>query len=91
MSVDVIIFTMNGCGHCHDLKKELNKLKISFNEIDISNNKKIWDQVIQQTGDNVVPTIYITEKNTDKGVVFIPGKDFNNKDEGINLIKKYIL
>ena len=70
---------------------ELNKLKISFNEIEISDNKKVWDQVIQQTGDNVVPTIYITEKNTDKGVVFIPGKDFNNKDEGINLIKKYIL
>ena len=91
MSVNVILFTMNGCDHCQDLKKELNKLKISFNEIEISNNKKVWDQVVQQTGDNVVPTIYITKENTGEGVVFIPGKDFNNRDEGIDLIKKYIL
>ena len=91
MSNNIVLFTMNGCGHCHDLKKELNELQISFNEIEISQNKKVWDQVVEQTKQNVIPTIYITKENTDEGLVFIPGKDFNNRDEGIEIIKKYTL
>ncbi len=91
MSSSVILFTMDGCGHCVELKNRLNELKIPFNEIEINQNRKVWNQVIEQTGDNVVPTIYITEENTDKGVVFIPGKDFNNRDEGVKIIKKYVL
>ena len=72
-------------------KKELNELQISFNEIEISQNKKVWNQVVEQTKQNVIPTIYITKENTDEGLVFIPGKDFNNRDEGIEIIKKYTL
>jgi glutaredoxin-related protein len=29
---------MDDCGHCINLKKELNELKISFNEIEINRN-----------------------------------------------------
>ena len=91
MSNKVILFTMNSCVHCEDLKRRLNKLKLPYNEIEISQNKKIWDKVIEQTGNNVVPTIYITEENSDKGLIFMAGNDFNNRDEGIEIIKKYIL
>ena len=51
----------------------------------------MWNQVVEQTKQNVIPTIYITKENTDEGLVFIPGKDFNNRDEGIEIIKKYTL
>jgi len=91
MSNNIVLFTMDGCGHCYDLKKELNELQIPFDEIEINQNKNVWDQVVKQTKENVIPTIYITEENTDEGLVFIPGKDFNNRDEGIEIIKKYTL
>jgi len=91
MSNSIVLFTMDDCGHCINLKKELNELKISFNEIEINKNKKIWDQVVNQTGHNVIPTIYIRRENSDEGPVFVPGKDFESQDEAIKIIKKYIL
>ena len=91
MSNSLVLFTMDGCGHCNDLKIALNELQIPFNEIEVNQNKNVWDQVVEQTKENVVPTIYISKENTDEGIVFIPGKDFNNRDEGIEIIKKYIL
>lgn len=91
MNKNIVLFTMDNCGHCVSLKKKLNELKILFNEIEINHNKQIWDQVVQQTGHNVVPTIFIRRENTDDGEVYIPGKDFNSRDEAIKIIKKNIL
>jgi len=91
MSNSIVLFTMNGCEHCYDLKKELNDLQIPYKEIEINQNKKIWDQVVEQTKQNIIPTIFITKENTDEGIVFIPGKDFNNRDEAVKMIKKYTL
>jgi glutaredoxin len=30
---DIIIFTLNGCGHCVELKKSLIELEIDYTEI----------------------------------------------------------
>jgi glutaredoxin len=91
METNIILFTMDGCGHCYDLKNKLNEEQILFNEIEINKNKHIWDQVVDQTGHNVVPTLFLRIENTDDGEVFIPGKDFNNRDEAVEIVKKYIL
>ena len=61
-----------------------------YSEIEISNNQSIWDQVVEQTGHNLLPTIYITQDDSDEGMVFVPGRDHKNEDEAIQIVEKYI-
>jgi glutaredoxin len=90
MSSEVVVFTLNGCSHCIDLKEKLNDVSIPFIEIEITNNQKLWDKVVNQTGHNVLPTIFIKKENTDTGPVLIAGKDFNNVNEVIPKIKIHL-
>ena len=82
---------MGGCIHCTSLKARLKTMSVPYSEIDINQNENLWKQVVEQTGHNVVPTIYISEEDSDTGEVFVPGRDHNNEDEAIEIIKKYIL
>ena len=90
MSNNVIVFTLNGCGHCVELKKELKKQQITFNEIEISNNKEIWDKVVEQTGHNSLPTVFISLDGSDEGPVYVPGRDYDSRDDLIKKIKIYV-
>jgi glutaredoxin len=78
MANTIIIFTLKGCGHCTELKKGLTELTIPFNEI------------IKQTGHNSLPTVFIGLEGKENGPVFVPERDFKDKDEIIEIIKKYI-
>ena len=72
MSNLIIVFTLAGCHHCVELKKKLNKHNIKFNEIEVTNNPQIWDRVVEQTGFNALPTVYVALDEGDEGPVFIP-------------------
>lgn len=86
----IVIFTLNGCSHCKSLKKRLEQLEINFVEIEITQNKEIWDQVVQQTGHNVLPTVFIKSENGDDGPVYVPGRDYTSEDHIIKIIQKHI-
>lgn len=85
----VILFTLNSCGRCVTLKEALNEFKIPFEEYEVGANPEIWQQVIDQTGNTFVPTVFLTgsnEMNTEvEGFIFVPGKDF---DTDYDLIQK---
>jgi glutaredoxin len=86
----IIIFTLNGCGHCSVLKGELHNEGIEYTEIEVSKSKEIWDQVVKQTGHNSLPTVFISLNGEDDGPVFVPGRDYRDKDEIVKIIKTYI-
>lgn len=90
MSDTVILFTLNNCIHCKSLKKRLKNESIHFLEIEINDNQKIWDEVVNQTGHNSLPTIFIRKKNTETGFVYVAGIDFTSDEEGLNVIKQHI-
>lgn len=90
MGNEVIIFTLNGCSHCDELKENLTELSIPFHDIEITKNKKIWDKVVSQTGFNVLPTVFIPTDNDGNGNLYIPGRDFQDKNDIIEKIKSYI-
>ena len=90
MSNSIVLFTLKGCDHCNDLKTRLNKLNIQYQEIEINQNKELWNQVVSQTGHNVLPTVFISENKTDEGLVYVPGRDYQSQDEIIEIIKKHI-
>jgi glutaredoxin len=88
--MEVLVFSLNDCIHCKDLKTRLTNTKISFKDFDIDEHRSFWKEIVKQTGENVVPTLCLYD-NDEKINIFIPGKDFNNGDEAINIIKKYTL
>lgn len=90
MSNKIIIFTLDGCGHCVQLKESLTENNITFTEVEINSNKKVWDQVVTQTGHNSLPTVFISLEGRDDGPVFVPGRDYSDKDEIVKIIKTYI-
>lgn len=90
MSNAIIIFTMKGCSNCTELKNSLNELKIPFTELPIDEYRRIWEQVVKQTGFRNLPTIFIKEDYTDTGPVYIPGRDFDTKDQIIEIIKGHL-
>lgn len=87
---EIIIFTLDGCVHCDNLKNEMKSQTIPFTEIEITINQKIWNQVVEQTGHNVLPTIFIKKENTETGPVYVPDRDFKSVDEIIPILKNYI-
>lgn len=90
MSNKLLLFTLNGCGHCKELKERLNDESIPFTEIEVTQNQKLWNQVVEQTKNEYLPTFFIKTEGTDTGPVFCPDKDFKDNDEAIGIIKKYI-
>jgi glutaredoxin len=83
----VVIFTLNSCSHCQELKQELTKLSIPFDDVEITLNRKLWDYVISQTGYDLLPTVFIKDGNDDSGLIYTPGRDFQSNDEIIEIIK----
>jgi glutaredoxin len=87
MSSSIIIFSLNGCSHCKNLKNRLTELEIPFIDVEIGQNQKLWDQVVEQTGHNVLPTIFIKKENSEEGPVYVPGRDYQIEDEIVEILK----
>lgn len=88
--VKLILFTLEGCGACKGLKSRLGNESIPFTEYEINANKKLWDQVVEQTKLDYLPTFFIRQEGSSTGPVFCPTRDFNSEDEAVKIIKKYI-
>ncbi len=82
------IFTMMGCPYCKNLKDSLNELEIKFTDIDVDSNPELWNQVVEQTNQSVLPMVYITEDDSPQGQILIPGTDYEEEHEIIDIIKK---
>lgn len=90
MSYTVYVFTMGGCGHCKNLKNALTEKSLPFTEIEVSNNKKLWDQVVNQTKIDFVPTIFIKRGDSGTGPVFCPDRDFKSHEDAVEIVEKYL-
>jgi glutaredoxin 3 len=84
----IFIFTKNGCPQCRELKQRLNNLSIPFKDIEVTLNRDLWNQVVTQTGYDVLPTVFIKDDNGSSGLVYTPGRDFQDIDEIIEILKK---
>lgn len=90
MGSTIVVFTLNGCGHCSSLKKRLTDISIPYSELEINQNRNIWDQVVSQTGLNYLPTVFIRQEGTEVGPIYIPGRDFQDEDEIVEILKKFV-
>jgi len=84
------IFTLNGCSHCTELKNKLREQSIFFHDIEITKNRELWEKIVEQTGEDILPTVFIQTDDEGNGLVYTPGRDFQDIGEIIQIIKNNI-
>lgn len=89
----LVVFTMKGCPFCDMMKDKLNEESIEFFERDIEKYKEEYDLFVQATGSEFVPSFMIieTKEGQQKSSLFTPDRDFQQIDEGVEIIKSYFL
>jgi len=90
MKNTIMIFTMRNCPFCLELKNELTKQKIPYTEFKIHEHKGVWEQVVKQTGLRHLPTVFISEGDTEMGPVYVSNRDYVTTDEIVSIIKTYL-
>jgi glutaredoxin len=88
----VILFTMDGCPYCVQMKEQLTESNIDFFERDINEHKDEYDMFVEITENEFVPAFMIVESpDTDnhKSYLFAPERDYNEIEEGVAIIKEY--
>ena len=79
----VTIYSNETCPYCKQVKEELTKNNIEFENILTTDDPEEWQAIVDFTGMPTVPTICFN------GEYFMPGRDFNNADLLIKLIQNY--
>ena len=77
------IYTASTCGYCKTLKDELTKNNIEFEEKLTTDFKNEYQAIVNLTGLATTPTIKY------KGEYFLPGRDYGNPQQLINLLETF--
>ena len=77
------IYTSNTCGYCKQLKDKLTFENIEFEEKITKDFKDEYQDIINLTGLTITPTIKY------KGEYFLPGRDYGNPQQLINLLEAF--
>jgi glutaredoxin len=88
----VILFTMDGCPYCVQMKDQLRESDIDFVERDINEHKDEYDMFVEITENEFVPAFMIVESpDTDdhKSYLYAPERDYNEIEEGVAIIKEH--
>jgi len=88
----VILFTMEGCPYCVQMKDQLTESNIDFVERDINEHKDEYDMFVEITENDFVPAFMIVESpDTDdhKSYLYAPERDYNEIEEGVAIIKEH--
>jgi glutaredoxin len=85
----LILFTMEGCPYCDQMKEKLVQENIEYYERDIDQYKEEYDLFVEITNNDYVPSfMIIDEKDNSKSKLFAPDRDFNEINEGVEIIKE---
>jgi len=74
----VIVYSTPSCPICSLLKKWLKDNDIKFDDVDVSKNQKIIDEIIEKSGQMTVP---VTEIDGE----FIPGFSLERLKKALNI------
>lgn len=83
---DVEIYTRPTCSDCSDLKDFLVRNNVNFKTYDVSSNESYEKQLINLTGNRIVPVIVFKTKKIFSKDKFFIGFDAN-RQEIIKLLK----
>jgi len=58
----VKVFSTPTCPYCHDAKDFLKELKVPFTDVDVSEDEKARDEMVEKSGQMGVPVIIIDDE-----------------------------
>lgn len=58
----VSVYTIEFCPYCVCAKQLLRSKGVVFEEIDITNNEKMWDELEEKSNMKTVPQIFVDDK-----------------------------
>ncbi len=88
----VVVFTMKSCPHCIDFKKILDESKLDYIERDIYEYEEEYEMFLEATSNEYVPAFMLIQNpESEKPItgLYAPDRDFENLDQGVNIIKKF--
>jgi glutaredoxin len=83
--MQVKVFSMKGCPHCDNLKKQLKENNIEFLELDVDEHEELYENFTKKVGNDFLPAI-LMGKNA-----FVPDRSFQTINEAVELVKKHLL
>jgi len=83
MNMKIRVYTNEVCPYCKQVKEELTKNNIEFEDLLTINNKDNWQAIVNLTGMPTVPTVCFDDQ------YLVPGRDFSSADSLIKLIQNY--
>ena len=76
------VYTNEACPYCKQVKQELTKNNIEFENI-LTSKAEDWQSIVDFTGMPTVPTVCFDDQ------YLVPGRDFSSADSLIKLIQNY--
>ena len=80
---EIIVYTNETCPYCKQVKEELTKANIEFEEKSTKDFIEEWNQISNLTGMATVPTVHYNQE------YLVPGRDFNNPQNLVNILNNY--
>lgn len=90
----VVVYTMKGCPWCEVFKTQLKENNVEFHERDIDDYEEEFNLFAEITGSDYVPAFMLVEETeTEEPVpqLYAPQVNYENIEEGIEIIKDFIL
>jgi len=86
MKIKPIVFSMEGCPHCDNLKKQLKEREIVFIEKDVDKkeNELLYESFSKKVNSDFLPAILIGKK------AFIADQSYKTIDQAVNIIENYL-
>ncbi len=79
--MEVIVFSMDGCPHCDNLKTKLKENNIQFTEKDVDENEMLYESFSKKVDSEYLPAILIGKR------AYIPERSFQTIDQAVELIQ----
>lgn len=87
----LVVFSMEGCPFCNEMKDKLKESGIDFIDRDVNEYEDEYNLFVEVTESDYVPAFMIIESPDEnpKSYLFTPDKDFDEIDKGIEIIKEH--
>lgn len=90
-----IVYTMKGCQFCTQIKKQFKKNNILYIERDIHKFEEEYEDFVKTTNNEYVPSLILLtlDKNNEPYNVKLlaPDRDYADINEGVTMVKNYLL
>ena len=79
--MEVIVFSMDGCPHCDNLKTQLKENNIPFTEKDVDKHEVLYESFSTKVDSEYLPAILIGKR------AYIPERSFQTIEQAVELIQ----